>query len=115
MQKNNFLGNIGLCARAKQCVSGEENCLNAIRGDRVSFLLMEKNVSSNTEKRFRNACSFRKIPLLVYEREKWDVPNAVGRSKCKLIAILKGSWAKPLYEQALQFDIAILIQGGIYE
>ena len=115
MQKNNFLGNIGLCARANHCVSGEGSCLNAIRSDKVSLLFMEKNVSRNTEKRFRNACSFRNIPLLVYEREKWDLPSAIGRSKCKLMAILKGSWTKPLYEQALQFDIAILIQGGIHE
>ncbi len=112
MQKNNFLSNIGLCARASGCVWGSENCLEQIRSDRMKLLFLDEQASDNTKKRFTDACLFRQVPLFLFDSKQWDIARAIGRPKSKVIGILAETWKKPLYEQAIQFQIASLFQGG---
>lgn len=112
MQKNNFLSNIGLCARGGGCAWGSESCLDQIRSDRMQLLFLDYRASDNTKKRFIDACSFRHVPLLFFDGATWNLAQAIGRLDSKVIGILGDTWKEPLYQQAIQFGIASLFQGG---
>lgn len=113
MQKNNFLGNIGLCARSRGCIWGSQACLEGVRTKKATLVFLDDTASANTKKRFSDACEFHHIPLLLFKATQWDIAQATGRPESKLIGIVSSSWTKPLFEQAIQFQIAIADQRGI--
>ena len=113
MQKaNTFLATIGLCERAGSCLVGESACLSGVREEKATLLFLDQNSSGNTQKRFKNACSFHQVPLLLFDSNAWDIASAIGRSGSKIIAITDPSWGERLQEQAMKFHVAKSIQGG---
>ncbi len=95
-----FLNMLGLCARAGRCQYGETACLNAIRADRAFMVLVDAGASDNTRKRFGDACAYRQLPLLLYEKEKNDAAHAVGKPSYKVIAVCDEGFASRLAELA---------------
>lgn len=103
---------MGLCARGGGCAWGGESCLDQIRSNQMHLLFLDCRASNNTKKRFMDACSFRNVPLLLFDGAVWDLARAIGRPDSKVIGILGDTWKEPLYQQAIQFGIASLFQGG---
>lgn len=111
-KKNNFLSNIGLCARAGGCVWGSESCVDGVRGKKIHILFVDEAASENTKKRFSNACNFHSVPMYLFDASQWDIARAIGRPEIKVLGVTRDSWVKPLHEQIAQFNIAVLNQGG---
>lgn len=91
-----FLNMFGLCVRAGRCVFGESACLSGIRSGKVFLVLADFDVTGNTRKRFENACTYRNVPLIYYERSVGDLARAAGKTGKKLFAIADADFAKTL-------------------
>lgn len=111
-QKNNFLGNVGLCARSRGCIWGSEACLEGIRNKKATLIFLDDSASANTKKRFSDACTFHHVPLFLFDATQWNIAQATGRMESKLIGIVSPSWTKPLFEQATECNIVNVNQGG---
>lgn len=101
-----FLNMLGLCARAGRCQYGETACLNAIRSDRARLVLVDAAASDNTRKRFGDACAYRYVPLIFYEKEKGDAASAVGKPAHKVIAVCDEGFATRLATMVFSGEIA---------
>ena len=87
-------GMIGLCARARQAVSGESGCEAAVRGGGAALVLLDDGASPNLRKRFTDACAFREVPL--YTLEAGRLGQAIGKPERMVVAVKPGAMAEKL-------------------
>lgn len=89
-------GWIGLCARAGQLSAGESTCELAVRSGKVAMVLLDMGASINTQKKFRDACAFRQVPLYMLEAER--LGQAIGKPGRMVATLKQGTMAQRLTE-----------------
>lgn len=87
MQNAKCLQLLGIARRAGKLLFGEEPCLQAVRDHTGLLVILDAQVSQNTEKRFVNACTHHGMGLWRFHREGMNVAHAVGRERNKTIAL----------------------------
>ncbi|MBR4458047.1 MAG: hypothetical protein IKS31_03715 [Clostridia bacterium] len=65
MDEARVRGLMGLCARARQAVFGEDGCLKSIRGGTCALLLLDAGASPATREKYELTCSHHGVPLRV--------------------------------------------------
>lgn len=93
-------GLIGICQKAGKLVSGEFSCEDAIKKDTVYLVILAKDASENTRKKFKDRCNYRNVPLLEFGTKE-SLGNAIGKVKRATIGIV---------DETLAEKIAILIK-----
>ncbi len=66
---------LSLAAKAGKVVSGEENVLNSIRGQKAWVVIISNEASARSRKTFGDKCSYYHVPL--YE---WGTKEELGRN-----------------------------------
>jgi len=92
-----FLGFLGLAARAGRVVYGSEACETAIRRGKIKLLLVDGTTSEKTLKEFIDACTYYKVPIIVNKAER-TLGEAVGKPANKVIGISCPRFAGRLME-----------------
>ncbi len=87
-------GLIGLCARARQMVSGESACELALKAGNAALVLIDQTASDNTKKKFTDACAYRNVPLYTLPEDM--LGQAIGKSGRVTAIIQPGNLAKQL-------------------
>lgn len=65
------LSSLGLAMRAGKVVSGDEIVTKSIRSSEARLVIVAKDASANTHKKFHDKCRTYKVPLIIgYDREK---------------------------------------------
>ncbi|MNW23571.1 putative ribosomal protein YlxQ [compost metagenome] len=96
---NKALSNIGLAMRAGQLATGDEIVLKAVRSSEAKLVILAKDASENTQKKFRDKCGSYKIPLLIgFDRE--SLGNSVGKPERVVLAVLDQGFAKLIVKHA---------------
>jgi ribosomal protein L7Ae-like RNA K-turn-binding protein len=91
---NDVLGLLGLASRARKVVSGEP-VLKSIRLKQAQLVILAKDASENTKKKYRDKCDF-------YERELIEfsdidtISKAIGMSNRVCIAIVDEGFARTI-------------------
>ncbi|WP_066088167.1 L7Ae/L30e/S12e/Gadd45 family ribosomal protein [Anaerotignum neopropionicum] len=90
---------LGLCKKAGKLAGGEVAVENAIRKKTAQLLILAKDASANTKKKFNNSAAYYKIPL-VEVGDKTDLGRAVGEEMRAIFAVTDAGFAKRLMELA---------------
>lgn len=92
---NKIYGLIGISQKASKVVSGEFSCEKAIKSNKVHLVIIAKDASDNTSKKFNDKCKYRKIPIVEYGTKE-SLGNAIGKVKRASIAITDEKLAKSI-------------------
>lgn len=85
-------GFLGLCTRAGQTISGQEQCVAAIRAGQAALVLMDADASPNTKKRLTDACAAHGTPI--YEISAGALGRSIGRGGRMVAALRTGGMAE---------------------
>jgi ribosomal protein L7Ae-like RNA K-turn-binding protein len=86
---------LGLAARARKIISGEELVVKEIQRRSVKLVLLSKDASKNTEKKIKDKCSYYKIPLRRVEN-RTELGSAIGKDERVVIGIQDDGFATKL-------------------
>ena len=57
---------LGICRKGGQVSSGEFAAEEAVKKRKAKLLILSEDASLNTKKKFRNMCTFYKVPVMIY-------------------------------------------------
>ncbi|MFD1735857.1 YlxQ family RNA-binding protein [Bacillus salitolerans] len=86
---------LGLAARARKIVSGEELVVKGIQRKTVKLVLLSKDASGNTEKKITDKCSYYRIPLRLVENRD-ELGQAIGKDARVVIGVMDEGFANKL-------------------
>jgi ribosomal protein L7Ae-like RNA K-turn-binding protein len=86
---------LGLAARARKIISGEELVVKEIQRNKVMLVLLSNDASKNTEKKITDKCSYYKIPVRRVEN-RFELGQAIGKDARVVIGIQDEGFAKKL-------------------
>ena len=69
---------LGLAARGNNLVSGEFSVEKAVKEGKAKLVVVSRDASENTRKKFANMCSFYKTPIYIYATKE-QIGRAIGR------------------------------------
>lgn len=91
--KNNLLSFLSLAKKAGKVKSGESVILDEISSLKVNLLIIAKDASENTKKRYTDKCNYRDIPIIELSC-KDELGKAIGKEYAAAIAICDEGFAK---------------------
>ncbi len=94
--ENRLRGLMGLCARARQAVFGEDGCMKTIRGGQCGVLLLDSGASKATQEKYRGVCQRANVPMELLPEGL--LHDATGRPGVAM-AIVKGGLANQIQQQ----------------
>lgn len=98
-----ILNLLGIAARARQVVSGEEQVVKEVRGQSAKLVILSTDASKNTQKKLRDKCNSFQVEL--YEFSTREVlGHATGRETRVSLAIMDRGFAKKLSELFQQLE-----------
>lgn len=91
-KEDKILSLLGLAARARKIISGEELVIKAIQQDKVSYVIFTTDASENTRKKLIDKCTFYDIPY----KEQFDrdqLGHAIGKFSRVVVGITDEGFA----------------------
>ena len=98
MGEDKTAGLIGLAMKAGRLVHGETACENAVRKEQACLVILAKDASGNTEKKFRDKCSWYRIPLTVCF-DKAGLGRMIGKEQRAVLAVTDPGFAEAIQKQ----------------
>lgn len=96
-QRHKILQIIGLAARARRLVSGEDVCQRQLRAGKGALCIVAEDASDNTKKRFSDICGYRRIEL-VFFGEKEELGKFTGKGIRTVIVVTDDGFAGKIKE-----------------
>ena len=93
MMPDKVLSLIGLATRAGKTASGEFSTEKEVKCGRAVLVIVAKDASDNTKKKFKNMCDFYQVPIYFYA-DKDTLGHAMGKQFRASLAILDEGFAK---------------------
>ena len=72
------LNQIGIAMKARQLVSGEFACEQAIKEGKAFLCIVAKDASENTKKAFSNSCAYYEVSYIEYGTKE-SLGHAIGK------------------------------------
>lgn len=86
---------LGLAARARKVVTGEEQVIKEVRGQKAKLVILSQDASKNTRKKMQDKCKSFNVEL--HEFATRDLlGHAIGREARVSVAIMDSGFAKKL-------------------
>ena len=96
---DNFLRFLSLAKKSGHLIEGYNNSLGIINKKKVYLVIMSKELSSNSEKKFTNFCDTKNIAKIkAYSKEELGI--ALGRQEVKIVCVTDENLAKKLISLA---------------
>lgn len=96
-QHHKVLQIIGLAARARRLVSGEDVCQRQLRSGKGQLCIVAEDASDNAKKRFSNMCSYRNVPIMFFGKKE-ELGKFTGKESRTVIVITDEGFAKKIKE-----------------
>ncbi len=93
MMPDKVLSLIGLATRAGKTASGEFSTEKEVKCGRAVLVIVAKDASDNTKKKFKNMCDFYQVPIYFYA-DKDTLGHAMGKEFRASLAVLDEGLAK---------------------
>ncbi len=81
--------------KAGKVVSGEFMTENAIKDGSAQLVILAKDCSDNTKKKFRNSCTYYSVPYVELE-DKEELGRCIGKEFRASLAVTDAGFAKTL-------------------
>ena len=94
IKRDAFYAMLGIAMRAGALSLGEGGVSKAISSGAALTVLLDAGASENTKKKFRDSCTFYKVPL--FETEKDRLGYAIGKPGRMSAAIARGTLGEKL-------------------
>ncbi|MHB1683438.1 MAG: L7Ae/L30e/S12e/Gadd45 family ribosomal protein [Bacilli bacterium] len=85
-------GLLGLAARGRALVSGDDACMRAIRTRKAVLVIVARDAGANGVKKLRDKCSYYNIPL-VNTLTKGQLGRALGKDERVVVAVTDARFA----------------------
>lgn len=110
MKQDKVLSLIGLATKAGRAVSGEFMTEREVKSGRAALVILAKDSSENTRKKFCNMCEYYGVPIYIYG-DKDTLGHAMGKEFRASLAILDEGFADGIRKQ-LDITMGQLHKGG---
>ena len=87
MDRQKLLNMLGLCRISGNLKSGDAMCEEAIRQRKAELVLIAKDASDNTRKKFKDKASFYKIEAVDLPFDKSEMGKAMGLGERSVAAV----------------------------
>lgn len=98
MKTDNILSTLGLALKAKRIVSGEFMTENAVKSNNAYLVIIAKDVSENTRKKFRNMCEHYRVPIKEYAT-KDELGHSLGKEYRASLAVTDKGFAEAILKK----------------
>lgn len=95
MKQPQWYSLLGLCARARKLVTGEELVLKEIKKKQVFLVIIANDASPLTMKKFNDKCNFYNVPLKTFA-DRTQLGSAIGKYERVVIGITDEGFALKL-------------------
>lgn len=95
MSKQEVLQLLGLAARARKVISGEELVVKEIRNGNAKIVLLANDASKNSSKKIQDKCNFYNVEYHVFG-DRYDLGHATGKEARVALAITDKGFANKL-------------------
>lgn len=102
LTSNKICGLLGLATRAGKVVFGTDACIEGIEKRKIKILIIAKDASERTKKKFKEICQTKEIKLFEYLSID-EISHAIGKNNKAVIGIKDLSFAN---------EIEKIINGG---
>ncbi|PWL53543.1 MAG: 50S ribosomal protein L7ae-like protein [Clostridium cadaveris] len=92
---NKFFGFLGLTKKSGNLVEGYNKCEEYIKKSKPSLLILSKEISQNTRKKFSKYCEEKQIPF-IENIDKYSLGMALGREEISVIIVKNKKMADKL-------------------
>ena len=86
---------LGLAARARKIVSGEELVIKEIRNGNAKIVLLASDAAANASKKVTDKCKYYNVELHVFG-DRYDLGHATGKEARVALAITDSGFAKKM-------------------
>ena len=86
---------LGLAARARKIISGEELVVNEIRHGNAKLVLLASDASAKKKKKLTDKCTYYNVELHVLG-DRYDLGHATGKEARVALAITDNGFAKKI-------------------
>lgn len=86
MNKKKVLSLIGLATRAGKIQSGEFATEKAVKEGKANLVIVASDASDNTLKKFRNSCTYYKVPFYIYSGKE-ELGHGMGKENRASLAV----------------------------
>lgn len=93
MSQDKVLSLISLATKAGKTASGEFSTEKQVKSGRAAAVIVAKDASENTKKKFRNMCEFYKVPIYFYS-DKVSLGHVMGKETRASLAVLDQGFAE---------------------
>ncbi|MNH34337.1 putative ribosomal protein YlxQ [compost metagenome] len=92
---------LGLAMRAGKLVTGDEIVLKSVRSSEARLVIVAKDASANTHKKFRDKCRTYKVPLIIgFDREV--LGSSVGKPERVVLALTDQGFADMIRKEIVK-------------
>ena len=95
MKQNKVYMLLGMAMKGRKAVSGEFATENAVRSGSAMLVIVAEDASDNTKKRFRDKCSYYKVPICTYGTKE-ELGHAMGKEQRSAVAVTGRGLARAL-------------------
>ncbi|MGE7917901.1 YlxQ family RNA-binding protein [Viridibacillus sp. NPDC093762] len=95
--QQSILNLLGLAARARKIVSGEEQVIKEVRNNGAKLVILATDASANTRKKMQDKCYSFNVELQEFGT-RYDLGHATGKDARVSLAIVDDGFAKKLSE-----------------
>ncbi len=86
---------LGLAARARKIVTGEELVLKEVRRKSVRIIILSADASKQTKKKILDKCAYYNVPSRIVSDRK-TLGRAIGKDERVVIGVIDEGFAKKL-------------------
>ncbi len=90
-----FLQLLGLAARARKIVSGEELVVKEIRNNNAKLVILASDASNNSSKKIQDKCTYYNVEYHVFG-DRYQLGTAIGKEARVALAITDSGFAKKM-------------------
>ncbi|RTQ95248.1 YlxQ family RNA-binding protein [Lysinibacillus telephonicus] len=90
-----FLQLLGLAARARKVVSGEELVVKEIRNNNAKLVILASDASNNSSKKIQDKCTYYNVEYHVFG-DRYQLGTAIGKEARVALAITDSGFAKKM-------------------
>lgn len=94
---------IGLAQKAGKLVSGDEICEVTIKSKKCFLVIIAKDASDRTKKKYNDICQYRNIKVLEFG-EKEKLGSQIGKGIRSVVALKDVNFANKIEELILEID-----------
>ena len=98
MKRDSVLSLISIAKKAGRIAAGEFQTETAVKLGKAYLVIVSSEASRNTEKKFRNMCSFYEVPISFYS-DKESLGRAMGKEFRACLAVQDENFAKAIMKE----------------